>query len=44
MNTDFNSIGQAFVQQYYNLFDTNRAELKVFYVSDCMSTVVDIRY
>jgi hypothetical protein len=33
MNENFERIGKAFIEQYYKLFDSNRAELKVFYVS-----------
>jgi hypothetical protein len=34
MNANFETIGKAFIDHYYKLFDTNRAELKAFYVSD----------
>ncbi len=33
---DFVSIGQQFVQHYYNVFDTNRPQLKELYTDDSM--------
>ena len=33
MNPNFESIGKAFIEQYYKLFDSTRGELKAFYVS-----------
>lgn len=38
MNENFERIGKAFIEQYYKLFDSNRAELKVFYRDDSMLT------
>ena len=32
MNPNFSTIGSAFVTEYYKLFDSNRANLKMFYV------------
>ena len=32
MNPNFASVGQAFVQAYYQTFDTNRASLAPLYV------------
>lgn len=33
---DFNSVGIQFVEYYYNLFQTNRAELRTLFTDDSM--------
>ena len=33
MNPNFKDVGEKFVEAYYQLFDTNRAQLANFYVS-----------
>ncbi|XP_028392150.1 nuclear transport factor 2-like [Dendronephthya gigantea] len=38
MNENFDTIGKCFVEQYYDLFDTNREALKSFYRNDSMLT------
>ncbi|XP_020617084.1 nuclear transport factor 2-like [Orbicella faveolata] len=38
MNPNYKIIGESFVNSYYQLFDTNRAELANFYTADSMMT------
>eukprot|EP00993_Chasmostoma_nieuportense_P005062 NODE_5701_length_622_cov_321.931313_g5537_i0.p2 GENE.NODE_5701_length_622_cov_321.931313_g5537_i0~~NODE_5701_length_622_cov_321.931313_g5537_i0.p2 ORF type:complete len:122 (-),score=35.93 NODE_5701_length_622_cov_321.931313_g5537_i0:196-561(-) len=36
--TDFNAVGKAFVQHYYNTFDTNRQALSALYRDSSLMT------
>ena len=40
MNPNFEAIGKAFIEQYYKLFDSNRGELKPFYVRNFLYSLL----